>query len=59
MAEALARISLRIEATWADVVLVVWMYEVAVTALFGPCLINPVPEDCMLPLHSKDLTSQV
>ncbi|KAJ1519401.1 hypothetical protein ONE63_004693 [Megalurothrips usitatus] len=59
MAEALARVSLRLEATWADVVLVVWMYELAFTVLFGPCLICPLPDICGLPFHAGNLTEQV
>lgn len=59
MAEALARLSLRVEATWADVVLVVWMYEEAFTAFFGPCLINPLPEICAQPLLADQIMHQV
>ncbi|KAE8749035.1 hypothetical protein FOCC_FOCC004202 [Frankliniella occidentalis] len=59
MAEALARISLRVEATWADVVLVVWMYEVAFTSLFGSCLVSPLPDICGVPLDAEYLTYQM
>ncbi|XP_034241744.1 minichromosome maintenance domain-containing protein 2 [Thrips palmi] len=59
MAEAHARISLRVEATWADVLLVVWMYEEAFAALFGPCLISPLPEICAQPLLADQIMCQM
>ncbi|KAK3928656.1 Minichromosome maintenance domain-containing protein 2 [Frankliniella fusca] len=59
MAEALARISLRVEATWADVVLVVWMYEVALTNLFGSCLVSPLPDICGVPFEAEYLSYQM